>query len=872
MPLVKLVLPLMAGIVLYLHTGLRLPGHAFVALYAIAGMAWLVSQLTAGRHYGHRWIPGTAVMLLFGLAGFHLAHSHDQRHREDHFSLHHDQGGVLLLQVHEPVAEKANSYQVMARVTHVISDQKAMPASGLLMLYLEKDSLAPTLRPGDLFMTDNRYEAVRPPGNPDQFNYKRFLARRQIHHSTYRRSSQWHATGETRGLQLVRAATHLRESALQVFANHMPQGHEYAVISALLLGYRDLLDEDLQRAFAGAGAMHILCVSGLHVGIIFMVIKVLLARLTRFPGGTAIQVTITLLVIWLYAAITGFSPSVLRASTMFSFVAIGQAFNRRTNIYNTLAASAILLITINPYIITRIGFQLSYLAVISIVALQPKLCGLLKPRHQITKKAWAIITVSVAAQLATGPLALHYFNQFPNYFLLTNLAIIPLSAMIIYSGLLTLAFSFIPVVGYLFGQFLYLLLMALHHIVRFIEGLPWSTTADVHISLPATLLLFMLLGSMLAYLLAGRRLAVSLTLMAALLLLVTATARNMSRQQQQLLVVYQVNNATAIDVIIGRKRLALRCDHLLENPGQSDFHTRQHQIRLGATPPAETRATGHGGWLQIGNHAIAILTKDTPRQSHYLQTNATDGANIPDATNEPVIDNVSAALAGTDGIAEANLLIITGNPPPDPLEVIRSVRPAKVVADASNSFRTLRRWEDACMKKEIPYWPVREKGALVIRLGEGARGRLGEGEMGRLGEGARIPLEGKSKPNIMKSIRTHKELIVFQISFQAGMEVFEITKIFPKTEVYSLTDQIRRSSRSVSGNLAEAFRKRRYPKAFISKLSDAEGEAAETQVWLDYALQCRYIEHSRYLKMYDVYDHILAMIVNMRNNPHHWSM
>lgn len=123
----------------------------------------------------------------------------------------------------------------------------------------------------------------------------------------------------------------------------------------------------------------------------------------------------------------------------------------------------------------------------------------------------------------------------------------------------------------------------------------------------------------------------------------------------------------------------------------------------------------------------------------------------------------------------------------------------------------------------------------------------------------------------MEKIKTHKDLKVIQLSFETGMEIFRISKLFPKEENYSLTDQIRRSSRSVSGNLAEAFRKRRYPKSFISKLSDCEGEAAETQVWLDYALGCEYIDHETHFKLYDQYDHILGMLVNMSSKPENWS-
>ena len=122
-----------------------------------------------------------------------------------------------------------------------------------------------------------------------------------------------------------------------------------------------------------------------------------------------------------------------------------------------------------------------------------------------------------------------------------------------------------------------------------------------------------------------------------------------------------------------------------------------------------------------------------------------------------------------------------------------------------------------------------------------------------------------------EKIRTHRELRVFQLSFESGMEVFNLSKSFPKEETYSLTDQVRRSSRSVSGNIAEAFRKRRYPKSFVAKLSDAEGEAAETQVWLDYALECGYIDKGIHAPLNDKYDHIIAMIVNMINKPENWS-
>ncbi len=122
----------------------------------------------------------------------------------------------------------------------------------------------------------------------------------------------------------------------------------------------------------------------------------------------------------------------------------------------------------------------------------------------------------------------------------------------------------------------------------------------------------------------------------------------------------------------------------------------------------------------------------------------------------------------------------------------------------------------------------------------------------------------------MEKIRKHTDLKVYQLSFEAGMQVFELSKKFPQEEKYSLTDQIRRSSRSVSGNIAEAWRKRRYPKSFVAKLSDSDGESAETQVWLDYALACNYVEKEEHDILYDKYEHIMAMITNMTTKPEQW--
>lgn len=127
------------------------------------------------------------------------------------------------------------------------------------------------------------------------------------------------------------------------------------------------------------------------------------------------------------------------------------------------------------------------------------------------------------------------------------------------------------------------------------------------------------------------------------------------------------------------------------------------------------------------------------------------------------------------------------------------------------------------------------------------------------------------KINTMEAIRSHRQLIVYKLAFELSMEIYWITRTFPKEEIYSLTSQILGSSRSVSANLAEAFRKRKYEKAFIAKLTDSEGEAAETQVWLDYSLECAFIERETYLRLNSEYEKVIGMLVNMMKHPEKWS-
>ena len=360
----------------------------------------------------------------------------------------------------EPVKEKTNSYQLTLLINAKSIDSVWSFSKGKALIYIEKDSLSSKLKFGDKLLIKGNLNVLEPPKNPKEFDYKKHLENRSIYQQGYLASDDWRLLGsKSKGLDVF--ANDARQFLLSSLQSNGIEGDQYAIASALILGSKDELDFEVKQAYATAGAMHVLAVSGLHVGIIFLILNTLLSILDTSKKGRVVKAIILLIVLWSYAFITGISPSVLRAATMFSFVITGTVLNRKSSIYNTLAASAFFLLIINPNLLFEVGFQLSYIAVLGIVYLQPLIYKRIYTRWWLLDKVWAITAVSIAAQIATLPLTLYYFNQFPTYFMLSNLLVIPSAVVILSLGILLFITSPIPAISERLGWVLN----------KFIEGL-----------------------------------------------------------------------------------------------------------------------------------------------------------------------------------------------------------------------------------------------------------------------------------------------------------------------------------------------------------------------------------------------------------------
>lgn len=417
------------------------------------------------------------------------------------------------------------------------------------LLYVRKDSTDHTYSYGDVLVIRGEPQRIAAPANPDEFDLRKFLSYRQVYFQAMVSSDRVHQTGRADVNHFIDWAITARLWADGVLATHLNGERARAIASAFVLGVTDNLDSDLMSAYASTGAMHVLSVSGLHVGIVYWLLLVLFR-----PFGTDrrpwVLLIVSLIVLWTYAFVTGICASVLRAVVMFSFAAIARAFHYRINVYNILAATATLLLVYDPFMIMFVGFQLSFVAVLGIVAIQPGLYRLWEPTAWLWDEIWKVCSVSVAAQLATLPLCLFYFHQFPNYFLITNLFIVPGSFIVLLLGILLLAVSAVQGVADMTGWLLEKLIDLLNLLIFQVDRLPFSVIENISITPLQCGVMAVVLAMILVWV--ERRSATVLVVLLVLCVLYPVLAWADSwRSRLPTVTVYAVAGSTAVDLSAG---------------------------------------------------------------------------------------------------------------------------------------------------------------------------------------------------------------------------------------------------------------------------------------------------------------------------------
>ena len=451
----------------------------------------------------------------------------------------------------EAPQEKPASYKSVLHIFNGLKNDTVFKTDEKILVYFEKSEVAKSLQPGDNIIFNVSPERLKNRGNPFEFDYKKYLERKRIYRQLYLPADEWQKVNTRASFSLTILAEQFREKLLDIYREQHLGKAQFDILSALTLGYKRGLDPEIKTVFAAAGAMHVLAVSGLHVGIIYGVLLFLLGFLKRRKSGRLFFVLITLFSLWAYAFITGLSPSVERAATMFSLLVIGENLKRRINVYNSLAASALLLLLINPNNLFEAGFQLSYSAVFGIVFLQPRLAKTVNVKNKVGRFFWILLTVSIAAQIATFPITLYYFNQFPTYFWLSNLLVIPAVSILIPLGLSLLVFARVPFIAHILSSLVSFLIRGVYFILQQIEQLPFSV---LHESVNTVELIF-IIGLLLSFLLLLKQPQaryVKAGFMSVFLLIATASFLKVYHLNEKEIIVYNYPDNTILQLINGK--------------------------------------------------------------------------------------------------------------------------------------------------------------------------------------------------------------------------------------------------------------------------------------------------------------------------------
>lgn len=441
-----------------------------------------------------------------------------------------------------------------------------------IRLTLENKETVPL--PGDSIYFTSTLKRITNHKNPAEFDYATYMKRKGILYQTYLNKNDYEIFQVDKVSNIKFIALRWRSNLLnhlQVF--DFNQENE-AVLAALTLGYKNLLPEDVTERFANSGAMHILAVSGLHVGIIYMLFSFLLSLLP-LKNKNFIFITI-IIVIWLYALLTGLSTSVIRASLMFSFISMGKLLHRDVNIYNTIAAAAFLLTVNNPDIIFDVGFQLSFSAVTGIVFFQNYFQKLFTIKNPIIDYLYQLFTVSLAAQLVTLPFTLYYFHQFPVYFWLTNLIVIPMVFIIVLVFIFFLISSPIQTLNILIFNILNFLLTVLNWSIEKINKLPSSHISNIDADLFIVVVLALIvltLGSIFFYFSFKKTVFLVVLFISPL---VYDSYRQVKSTQNKSIVVFNARGSTLMCFQANQNATLLANQQLMDNNAQISYSIKNY--------------------------------------------------------------------------------------------------------------------------------------------------------------------------------------------------------------------------------------------------------------------------------------------------------
>lgn len=678
-PFIRLLIPLVAGIIaqdfLHLNIWMLLPAGMIVA-----ACFFLFSKMPPFFQFRHRYFQGALLMVFFMVFGMALMQLRDIKNSSGWFGNADMEKDYFIAVLNEDLQEKEKTYKAEVRIIYRIHQDSLHSVSGEALLYFLKDSITNYPAYGDTLLLNNSLQLISNSGNPGAFDYAAYMARQQIYHRAFLRKDDWAYIGRREGWDMGFALAQARKKANEIIGKYVQGDDEKAMAKALITGYRLDLDRDLVQLYSNAGVVHLIAISGLHLGLIYLLLMAVVRWVPFLRKSELASFLIVIACLWFYTLFTGATASVLRAAVMFSFVSLGVMIKRRSVIYNTLFASAFLLLCYDPMLLWDVGFQLSYLAVFGIVLLSGPIYNLIYFKNKLLKKIWKLCAVSIAAQLLTLPLCMYYFHQVPLLFLLANLIAIPLASWALWAGLAVLAVSWIPAVAWVMGSITSWLLWLMNHWVMWINELPLVVWGQIQLKPIHTLLLYSLLGAMIYWWFSNSKKALLFSLSLFLIFLLLRNINQWQLYRQHTLIVYNVSGHRAADFITQG-----RYTYLGDNIKDSDRLSFQYNIR-----PARL------AWnADVGKSIFHLPQLYTFGDKEILF--------IDSAIN---FKEVHQRL-------HFDYLILSENARVKIAEIAKAIDCHLVIFDGSNSYYTIRKWKKECEALHLRTHTVATQGAFV---------------------------------------------------------------------------------------------------------------------------------------------------------------
>jgi len=575
-------------------------------------------------------------------------------------------------------------------------------STGKLLVYFGKGDSLINYQIGDVLNIVGNVQILKDNSNPRAFNYKDHLKFKGIDYQIFLKDGKHKLINENRASPITMTAVKIRQWALAIFENRLKDQDQLATASAMVLGYKDYLSEDLYASFSETGAVHVLAVSGLHVGIICMIFIVFF---DRFKSETrifkAIKLITLLFAVWTYAMVTGASPAVLRSAVMFSLILIGRLWFKGANIYNILAFSALLILLYDPYLLFQLSFQFSYLALISIIYFQPHIEKLYETKHWITTKIWQLTSVSIAAQILIFPISIYYFNKFPTYFILSGVAAVFLATFILGWGILLLSLNNVPGIGDIIAIGYSKLLEGFIQIIEGIQSLPFNNIEGVYISERSVIILYILIGIIMFIIslkprqykdvfhkrLTRKRISKLILASCILLLLCNSILYSYRVYNHKELIVYDISKDTAIDIFCGNTLYTIQSKSI--DTKKLDFASKSYRIYNGnpMENPLDNYVVDGNRHLILDDNGSMIFNS-----KHLLFA---DKVNLENALP-----------------CKSDVLFVVNKTEILPYKLLENHSTLLVVLDNSLSYKIKNQWIKECEKRGIEVHDIRKDGVF----------------------------------------------------------------------------------------------------------------------------------------------------------------